>query len=391
MRIISISLLLSAILFLACCHQPKPDENLSAISKIRIEWDKDSVHAIGIKGAPEIVALGDVTGGGIVNITKLYAGNDHYVILDKVSNAIYIYDKSGRFQHKIGGDNNYRESYGAITDAVYYPRTDRIEVFHIQKRIMIEYSVAGEKIAEKRSPFFFISFYKTNEGYWVYGCFDENLPRRFYNPEGNRYNLLLLSADLREIKGRFCKSRNFYDRTDGNDNFLTNSRGELFFRYGFNDVLYKIIDERATPYLRFDFGAAQLPYEYLSTISNNKEFLSLLYDQEIRYNGFKYRFMLGDRLISFGCSPYEIGASDQRNVMCFWDSLHSKSADYPDTSYSPALQNTPVAIQNSKIFYVIIPSLLEDQQIKKINDKYKMHLTANTNPLLIINDEKNVF
>ncbi|MVT10007.1 6-bladed beta-propeller [Chitinophaga tropicalis] len=382
---------LSAFLIIAGCRQHESPADLSKVPKINIGATTDSVNNINIKGTSSIVCLGQIPGAIIGSISKLYAGKSHYVIFDKVRNVIYIYDKSGRFLRQIGDSKKEQNPYGAITDMVYYPETDHIEVYYIAKRMMVEYEITGKKLSERRSQFYFLSFYKAKEGYWIYGCFEENKPRRFYSMDVNRYNLLLVSHDLRKIKAGFCKAMNFYDRTDGNDNFLTNSKGELFFKYGFSDVLYRIEGEKAYPYLRFDFGAAQLPYEYLSNISNNKEFQSLLYEQDIKYNGLKYKFQLGDQLIYFGCSPYRIASQKQQTLVCFMDSLRYKSGNYPDTAFNPGLLSIPVAIQDKKIYYTVIPALLNEHQLETFNRRYHTQVKPDSNPLLLINDEENIF
>lgn len=322
-------------------------------------------------------------------ITKLFQTDNYYIIADKAMNQILVFDNNGSLLRQIGSKGTEKGQFQEVTDMMFYEDKELIEIFSIPERKFLRYKLNGQLISETKTPIDFLAFYKVNEGYWIYGCFDANKQEGLYHRNRNRSNLLLVSDDFSTIEASFCESKNFYDRINDGTNFQTNSKGELFFHYGYSDIVYKLENSTATPYLFLDFGKDKLPYDYILNVTNHKDFEYEVFQSPIKHEGMKSRLQIGDRLMTFECSRYVLDTITPRQVVCFTDSLSYRYSGI-HLSDAPLNLQCPVSIKKNKVIFSVNPRIMDSKAITYINNTYNLHVNSTSNPVLIIADEKDI-
>lgn len=374
-----------AILSIASCDRGTGFES-NKVTSLKVSADTSSLKTIQLKADFSLTQLGDRNCPFISTVSKIFSSRECHIIFDHINNNILVFDKSGNFKRKIGSIGEGEGQFMGVTDVVYYDNRKEIEVFSIQGRKMLTYKLTGELVSERISNFDFLSFFRTEEGYWVYGCFENNRNRSVFNLGNNRFNLLLLSDDLKTIKEEYCESKNFFDRTNNYDNFHLNSKGELLFHYGFSDVIYKLADKKAEPYLFFDFGQKKLPYDFIVNISSQKDFDSEVFFSHLKYSGFKTRFQIGDKLTAFRSKEYSMDPSKTYSFLARQDG--SKSLSTPKLTTTDGIDlSMLISIENHKAIFFLNPRLLTRKDVLLIKEKYNIDVLSSSNPLLLITNE----
>lgn len=321
-------------------------------------------------------------------IDKLYSTDKYIIIFDKYSSRVSVFDHRGKHLRDIGTPKSSLGEKPVINDVNFYEETNEVEIFSLPERKLKIYDLEGTLKREISSKYDFLTMHKTKDGYWVYGCFESNIKRSLFTFTRNKSNLLLLSEDLQSIKESYCESENFYDRLNSNDNFHTNSRGELYFNYGFSDIIYRIEGKDVQPAIYLNYGLEKLPYDHLKTITNRKEFDDEVYTSKQLYPGYKTRLQIGDSHISFISSYYTFGFSDQYSVICSMIDGKMKLSGISAVTKQPLLSN-PVGISNGKMFFMINPLTLNAEDKEMLNANYDVEPTE-FSTLLFYTDEKNV-
>lgn len=380
------------VLFLSCsllpagCRSYNPEnEHPEKTIKVRL----DDVKPAFVLQHPEMVQLEMANGRRVGMIAKLYATPQHFVIFDRLADAILVYDKSGKFLRRIGETGNARGQYATVTDMVYYEDSRTLEIFSIPERKFLQFSLSGELLSERKVPFDFLAFYKTKAGYWLYGCFPGNKKKSIRQIHGNQHNLLLVSEDFSEVLQSYCPASNFFDRTGTNSNFSRNDRNELFFHYGYTDAVYKLQDDEAAPFIKLDFGPAGIPEEKLRNATNNKDFDEILYNSG-RRDGYKIGLKIGNGLLTFGGGTYANGVINARPVFCNLESSTSyvrKAVTFADSSLD---LGAPVLLSHGKAIFAMQPLLMKKEQLEKLNAENGTHLTDDGNFILIIVNEQDI-
>jgi hypothetical protein len=378
-------LLFCCLLISGCKHEK--DFDYKNTQSIKLNLEENTPSTLKTSGNYEIVSLETNADVFIGQLSKLFASDKYFIVFDKTTQSIFVFDNKGKFLNKIGRKGEKKGEFKEITDMEYYDDTDIIEIYSIPERKFLRFKVNGELITEQKLKFDFLSFYKVKEGYWVYGCFSSNKKQSFYNLRGNTNNLLLLSENMMSIKGAFCESKNFFDRVNSNDNFQKNDKGELFFHYGYSDMIYKLEGEKAKPFLFLNFGKSRLPYDSVVNFTNNKDFDNTVFLSRVKHDGLKHNMQIGNRLITFECTKYGMGNLQSYVVTCFLDKLSYKV--FTNNQLSD-IGNffTPICIKNNKVIYSINSHLLTPENVFNIKKTYHINVNTNSNPLLVTTNEK---
>ncbi|RXK83811.1 6-bladed beta-propeller [Filimonas effusa] len=310
--------------------------------------------------------------------------------MDKPAQSVMLFNREGKFIRRIGRAGSGKGQFMEITDMVYYPETNLIEIFSLPERKLLRFNTSGELMNEVLSEFYFLAFYHSKDGYWVYGCFPENKKKGVFEFRGNKYNLLLLSEDLKTAKSGFCESRNFFDRTSNNDNFQVNDEGELFFHYGYDNIVYKLKNKEAIPYWFLDFGKNRLPYDHIVTLSTRKQFDQAISPGAVKYDGLIYNLRIGSNQISLSSSEFGSLENSRSIIVNITDSIKVRNYTKIESVAQGGLLPNPIHFNHNKAFFIINPRMMNEQELTTLMREYHIKTNNASNLILLIVDENNI-
>ena len=142
---------------------------LDVSNSAELDFNKcfDSVRYVALETTKEAL---------IGEITKIYVTNEHIIIFDQKSMEIFLFGIDGKFTRKIGKKGEGPDEYMFIND-IQYDKENMLIFAHERFRNRIyTYDLSGNLVDKtQKSLISFNSFFKTEEGFWVYSCFsDEN-------------------------------------------------------------------------------------------------------------------------------------------------------------------------------------------------------------------------
>lgn len=304
-------------------------------------------------------------------VTCTFIANNTIVIFDRIRQCIVLFSNEGAFIRTIGKKGKGKGEILEITDCKLNKSSNAIEIFDNRQKKMVMYNFEGEVINEKQSLFNFLSFVHTEEGFWVYSPFDRL--------GSSRCNLLLLSEDLRTVKGEYIKGSNFFDRKRYDDNF-TILKDEVLFNYGLNDTIYSIKEGNVSPRIVVDFGTFKIPYDKVSKIQESNKYDREVYEKQpsclgsignICANNKDLYFTFQD--IKFGeCNTYSCLYND--NETLFFNKLESNIC-YP--FFNPIFYNDVLKM------YLIYPCNCSELQLKNLNEELGVVVERDSNPIIL--------
>lgn len=326
-------------------------------------------------------------------ISKLLVIDDsNILIVDKIRNEIYLVDAKGNFLRRIGSRGPSYGQYLEITDVSYDRHEKIINVFSLPNRKMLAYDLSADLISERTSNYDLLTFFKTPDGFLIYGCFENNIRNPYLSrSEVNKANLLSVSDDLSDITGDYLHSNNFYDRMNNNDNFIQGKNDTLYFHYGYNDTIYSIIDHQIVPHFKLDFGIRTLPHAVMASYSNRKVFDNEIVSRANPYTGMITQMAIGEKLIYLDYSSYSLSINfDSRKVLFFFNNGETKFLPKQLGNVIVDI-NRILTIYAGKIYFEIVPRSIPIEIINTLNQHFDLHLTQKSNPLLLVVDENDIF
>jgi hypothetical protein len=312
----------------------------------------------------------------IAQIDKLYYTDDYIIIFDQKTMNIFLFGADGKFIRKIGSKGNGPDEYSFFND-IQFSQTDSAIYAHerLLNRIY-KYDLFGKLLGKSpKSPFGFNSFYKTDQGYWVYSCFEDNNPQK--------YNLMLLDENLAEIKKGFFPQKEFINVTFLST-FMSNESGRLFFIYPSSNIIYELDQETVIPFAQIDFGDKTMPYDKIVQLKNRDEYDKLLADKKYLGDIFNYKITNHSLFFSFRETGFNI-ASFTYN--CFYNFLTGETNIYKN----PFIQsiNYPISTlllyaSDDSLIYPMYPMVLSDDSFEIISKTLSDDIQPDSNPILVI-------
>ena len=118
---------------------------------------------------------------------------------------IYLFDRDGRFRNKIGIKGRGPKEYIAFDDVQYDERNGLIYTHERMRHRMQSYGTNGKLINEKEYHQWLDSFLKTDDGYWIYTCYNEDV--------STRYALQLIDSAFKKVIGQYLPQKCFFTTT----------------------------------------------------------------------------------------------------------------------------------------------------------------------------------
>ena len=174
----------------------------------------------------------------------------NFYILDQEGvNAIYKFDKQGRFKGQIGYRGKGPREYLEITDFCLY-RDTIVEIYDADREKRMQYTTSGKFIREENNwDMGGASFIHWGDTVAFYGSCGGYCPNLKVYVDGKKHSFF--KQDYPEMMDKWE-----YFHTDGSS---------LYYSDNYNDTLYYFKDGKMDPYFYVDFGEQKLPKESRDT------------------------------------------------------------------------------------------------------------------------------
>lgn len=308
----------------------------------------------------------------IGKIDQIEFYNNKIFILDGISNSICIFNRDGKFVTRINNRGKGPGEYSTIDkfrierDTLYIADNDFLKI--------IQFSLSGEFIKEKKLRFNFSDFQISNNRYLFY---NDNLPQR----KGFSSKLLCFDNEF-NLKSKFFdydahkdyRRRNFYEYGE-----------KIRFVHGLDEYIYEILENEILPVYKIDFGSNKyntkkpLTYEYLFSEDFENSQYAVFPDYVIENDDFLY----------FNYTRGNLG------FMLFYSKLNNRS--YPiyqvkSNSLLSCISGLPLNLIDNKFVTYIDPykfleknrEPIKDPILKAKFDEMGKQVTVNDNPIIVL-------
>ncbi|MDR3184121.1 MAG: 6-bladed beta-propeller [Prevotellaceae bacterium] len=317
----------------------------------------------------------------IAQIDKLYITDKYIIIFDQKAMNILLFEINGRFLNKIGSKGNGPDEYAFFNDIQFNKKDSMIYAHERFRNCIYTYDLSGKLIKKSsRSKISFNSFYKTDEGYWVYSCFESG------NPE--KHNLMLLDEDLERVKKAFFPQESFINTTFSST-FITDEKEKVFFIYPSSNIIYELLREDALPFAQIDFGNKTMPYKQITQLKNMDEYDKLIADKKYLGNISNYKINQNYFFFSFSETGFNVTVPMYN---CFYN-FSTKEVNIYKNPFIASM-NYPVSsyllyASDDVLIYPIYPMILSDDSFDILSKTLSADIQYDSNPILAMSKLKN--
>lgn len=307
------------------------------------------------------------------SIDKLYVKDDSIIVFDRENKNIFLFDQDGAFVRQIGTRGQGPDEYIEFGDIYYDSETEKLYAYERFKDEIFVYSLNGEIDEVIDSHFSFNSFIRGDDGFWLYGCFQNN-------PE--KYQLLYVDAKLSTIKEGYFPQTAFVNLAIETC-FTRDNEGNKFFYYPGSNIIYKLNKDNAAPFIFFDFGDRTLPYKEISKAKDQKE-----YDKIVQMTADYIGFIENVHVSGIDCilNCQESGLYISKKIFKVWFNLDNGEISvyngYHNAPGSPSLYRLLTITSKNELVYEINPQRLMEREIEEAQ-KVIPSLTEDSNPVLV--------
>ncbi|MDR0543037.1 MAG: 6-bladed beta-propeller [Dysgonamonadaceae bacterium] len=219
----------------------------------------------------------------IGQISHLLFTDSLIIVADQgIAQAIFVFDRNGRFRNRIGGRGQGPGEYLYIEHLALAPGKDRIAIVDMSLKRIMYYELDGTYLHTENFPFWLFYFEYLASGNKAFNVSGLN------DPEYGKYrnNELIVTGSRNDVLYGAC---NDYGSEDfnfwGTPNPLRKFGGEVYFNPSFTDTVFLVTDEGVEP-------------KYLLTVENSIPFKEKRMTDELfqEYKDHRGYYLNGDFL-----------------------------------------------------------------------------------------------
>lgn len=377
MRLLFLTLIIT--LFYSCSKQGSNSESkYSSIFDINktINLNADSITAT------EFILPLETTKESILGeISKIYFSDSTIFVFDSQNQKLLCFDKnSGKFLKQIWRQGRGPKEFTYISSLFYSAKEKLLYVYDGGKKKVFIFNDSGEYFNEiETDPDYFLSdFCKIENSFWIHS------PYNLENKEV-QYRLYEMSDDFKEVKSKHIVTNNFFDRKE-NSYYFQVLDNDVYFASGNDPQIYKISDNKVTPFYIIDNMFQRNSFQEISQINNRNE-----YEQQL-YNGAeKYRISSSNFVYTGNRIYYTIGLITKKATPTYghiFDFNNESSIFYNSFSHPHIfLGFKPIAYLDNYLIFNMNPSSMSEEHLQHINTIYNSNISIESNPCLIFTKE----
>lgn len=376
------------IVFLVCsCRKEKMEDE--TVIHFDLEQEVQNIHSTSLIKDCKIISLETRDSVLIGRIDKAIVFHERLYVGDfSKTNAVYIFDMQGKFQHKINRQGRGPEEYISLYDMFIDPRTGELKLLSRMDRRILAFSEDGKVFnGVQKMPKMFMELVPSQSGYVGFSA-------NYSEDRANPFNLWLLDQDLQIVGKEFRIDPAWESKWSSSVTVFSSFKDTVFYIPAIRDFrVYKLDGGHFTLGYSVDFGKNQIPMaimaydEYLEYSRKHPEYVTRLerFQEtdhflicQFLFNG-QRRFGLYDKengQTSVCClSPYT-----GKYFISFGDIVNF-SSDYLITTISASDMCESLAGGNQYVNFE------EDypEQIKRMREEFSgMGIKEDSNPCVVI-------
>lgn len=227
MREKNVLFIITICLLFGCQTQTKRNE----IETIKVNLTKSEIKTSDIFFDVELVKLETTDNSLLSSISKSYLGDS--LIFIKSSHELFLFNRDGKFMHKISNIGNGPEEYARLSDFDVNESMKEIYVLDKSQQKIIVYNYQGEYLKTYPIDFWAIKvIIEGNDKLFLYSG-NEDSPSN--NHRINSIETSTISNKLFQIDSR----KKNYLHINSSQNFYWNKE-EIYFFEAFNDTVYNL-------------------------------------------------------------------------------------------------------------------------------------------------------
>ncbi len=359
-------------LFFCCCtNNTKETLQMSVEKEINIDFEDVVIADFSkIIEVESLIPLNVSNELPIGTFDKILFAKDHIVILDKITESIYIFNKKGDLFSKISKKGKGPNEYASIKD-ISITSPNIINVVDNKLRSIKKYTFNGEFIESIRTEGWPDSFFE-NKSYKYLSVYSTYLTKK----DKNYY--LNIEKGANDSKGYFPFKQSIFSARKNRDIFLSDGKGQLFYRRHYDDNIYRLKGDKINLAFKIDFGKKSYPTKDLYDATSLDRFNKVLKKKE--YVGNIFNIHITDNHLFFN---YNIS---KKQVNTYISDLKTNK----NTHYTYAKPNnedisfTPVSSDGFYFYSLLECNELPESSLVKINKKYNMKLVKGSNTSILV-------
>ena len=227
--------------------------NISSDSKLDISEFVDSVEYIRLETTPEAL---------VSKVSGVRFCDDLIIVSDKQTQSIYLFDRQGRYKHKIDKRGRGPGEYIQISQMMFDRDKQIILVYDSMQSKMLSYSLAGELLREIKDfseRVVIQDIQNLPDGRFL--CYSCDFPTG--NKEVLKYvDPKFISMWIVDRDGKFEKNLLQYDKVYpyflGTEHFQLLCDGKVNFSDKYTSDIYQFYDDELHGYIRYDIKGTKV-------------------------------------------------------------------------------------------------------------------------------------
>ncbi len=245
--------------FLCSCH-PAQNENTGFVYTLNVDEAEikgfssmfDSVAYIPLETTDECE---------IGRISRVLYHNGKYIVVDELTNTVFIFTEDGRYYSKIQAAGNGPGEYAQMADIAIDKFEEKIKILDAMQVKVVSFDLDGHFTGETKLPVSPspIRFCQVDRDKYAY-----DFERSFYEKEW-QYNLSVNQEDFTGEISKFMPYDKPLSICFSSRVTLQDVNGEILFIPLYSPTVYTIESSELKPRYTFDFGDKWVSQEFIDT------------------------------------------------------------------------------------------------------------------------------
>lgn len=378
------------VVFMVCsCRKEKVQDG--NVIRFDLEQEAQDIHATPLIKDCKIIPLETRDSVLIGEIDKVIMHHDRLYVGDfSKTNAVYIFDMQGKFQHKISRQGRGPEEYISLYDMFIDPRTGELKLLSRMDRRILAFSDDGKVFnGVQKMPKMFRELVPSQSGYVGFSA-------NYAEDRENPFNIWLLDQDVQIVGKEFPINPVRESKWSSSITVFSSYQDTVCYAPGYQDFnVYKLNGDHFSLAYTIDLGKNQIPAftttlphdEYLDYCRKHLEYVADLrcFQETDRFLICRFLFNGQDR---FGLYDKENGQTSVCSLSPYtgkyfisFGSIVNFSSDHLITTIRASDMCESLAGGNQYINYE------EDypEQIKRMREEFSgMGIKEDSNPCVVI-------
>lgn len=352
-------LIILSILIISCKDKSQEIANIIPDEVIKINTKdakiEDFTKIIDVKSliplqTPQKIPIG--------TFDKVLFTENKIIILDKLTESIYFFNKNGDFESRIASKGRGPSEYTSIYNiSVTLP--DTLNIIDNELQSIVKYKFDGKYIETNKIDGWPEDYAKENNYDYV-SIYSAYLSK-------NNYYLNIHSPNNIE-KGYFPYLEFIVSKNIRPSIFFTNGN-DLFYHHHFDDKIYKLDKDKLNIAYKIDFGKFSYPTEKLLSARNLNEFRKIL--KKEKYIGNISNIYITDRYLHFNYDDGNESVNTYIQNLKTGSNFHYLGLKNNETGIS----SLPIASDGTFFYSIMNPWEYTKADLQKLNVKYNLELT----------------